>query len=105
MPLEEEILSEPIHAIGLIMEGTRWLDEYRRIRKLFVHDNMVVRRGASWPGEDLSSVERRVAGELDGRRTLAELYRVIRGSYFRFLEAAYRLAITAVLDIDSVGGP
>jgi hypothetical protein len=105
MPAEEEILPEPIHAIGLIMEGTRWLDEYRRIRKLFIHDNMVVRRGASWPGRDLSPVERRIAAELDGKRTLAELYRVIRGSYFRYLEGAYRLAIGAVLDIDSVGEP
>jgi hypothetical protein len=105
MPVEEEILPEPIHAMGLIMEGTRWLDEYRRIRRLFIHDNMVVRRGASWPGADLSPVERRIATELDGKRTLAEIYRNIRGSYFRFLEAAYRLAIVAVLDIDSVGEP
>ncbi len=105
MPQEEEILPEPIHAMGLIMEGTRWLDEYRRIRKLFVHDNMVVRRGAGWPGEGLTPVERRVASELDGKRTLAELYKAVRGSYFRFLEAAYRLAIATVLDIDSVGEP
>ena len=105
MPVEEEILPEPIHSMGLIMEGTRWLDEYRRIRKLFIHDNMVVRRGAAWPGHDLTPVERRVAGELDARRTLAELYRAIRGSYFRFLEAAYRLAIAAVLDIETVGEP
>ncbi len=105
MPLDEEILPEPIHAMGLIMEGTRWLDEYRRIRKLFIHDNMVVRRGASWPGRDLVPVEQRIAAELDGKRTLAELYRVIRGSYFRFLEGAYRLAIAGVLDIDSVGEP
>jgi hypothetical protein len=105
MPLEEEILPEPIHSMGLILEGTRWLDEYRRIRKLFIHDNMVVRRGAGWPGVNLSPVERRIGAELDGKRTLAELYRVIRGSYFRFLEAAYRLAIITVLDIDSVGEP
>jgi hypothetical protein len=105
MPLEEEILPEPIHAIGLIMEGTRWLDEYQRIRKLFVHDNMVLRKGAAWPGNQLSGVEKRMVAELDGRRTLAELYRVVRGSHFRFLEAAYRLAIAGVLDIESVGEP
>jgi hypothetical protein len=105
MPIEEEILPEPIHAMGLIMEGTRWLDEYRRIRKLFIHDNMVVRRGAAWPGTGLSPLERRIATELDAKRTLAELYRGIRGSYFRFLEAAYRLAVTSILDIVSVGEP
>jgi hypothetical protein len=106
MPLEEEILPEPIHAIGLIMEGTRWLDDYRRIRKLFVHDNMVLRRGARWPGgADLAPVERRIAREVDGQRTLADLYKIVRGSYFRFLAAAYRLAVAAVFDIDSVGEP
>jgi hypothetical protein len=105
LPIEEEILPEPIHAIGLIMEGTRWLDEYQRIRKLFIHDNMVLRRGIAWPGSGLAGVERRIAAELDGRRTLAELYRVVRGSYFRFLDGAYRLAIANVLDIESVGEP
>jgi hypothetical protein len=104
MPLEEEILPEPIHAIGLIMEGTRWLDEYRRIRKLFIHDNMVMRRGARWPGGDgLAPVDRRIAREVDGQHTLADLYKIVRGSYFRFLEAAYRLSVAAVLDIQSVG--
>src|SRR5579859_4799156 len=48
MPMEEEILPEPIHAIGLIMEGTRWLDEYRRIRKVLAHDNIVLGRGTLW---------------------------------------------------------
>jgi hypothetical protein len=105
MPVEEEILPEPIHAMGLIMEGTRWLDEYRRIRKLFIHDNMVLRRGASWPGSDLTVVERRISAEVDGKRTLDELHGIIRGSHFRFLEAAYRLAVAGVLDIDSVGEP
>jgi hypothetical protein len=105
MPVEEEILPEPIHAMGLIMEGMRWLDHYRRMRKLFIHDNMVVRRGAAWPGKELSPIERRIGAELDGKRTLAELYRAIRGSYFRFLEGSYRLAVNAVLDIDSVGEP
>lgn len=105
MPQEEEILPEPIHSMGLVMEGTRWLDEYRRIRKLFIHDNMVLRRGHNWPGKGLAPVELRIARELDGRRTLADLYKVIRGSYFRFLSGAYRLAVEAVLDIESVGEP
>ena len=106
MPSEEEILPEPIHAIGLIMEGTRWLDEYRRIRKLLVHDNIVLGRGNLWPaGQERVPVERKIAREVDGRRTLAELYKVVRGSYFRFLEASYRLAIARVLDIKTVGEP
>jgi hypothetical protein len=105
LPMEEEILPEPIHAMGLIMEGTRWLDEYQRIRQLFIHDNMVLRQGSAWSGRDLGGVERRIVAELEGRKTLADLYRAVRGSYFRFLEGAYRLAIGNVLDIESVGEP
>jgi hypothetical protein len=104
MPIEEEILPEPIHAIGLIMEGTRWLDEYRRIRKVLVHDNIVLGRGAQWSASpDRIPVERKIAREVDGRKTVAELYKQVRGSYFRFLEAIYRLAIARVLDIKVVG--
>ncbi|MDP9121790.1 MAG: DUF4388 domain-containing protein [Acidobacteriota bacterium] len=105
MPQAEDLLPEAIHSMGLVMEGTRWLDEYHRIRKLFVHDNMVLRRGPRWPSVDLPPVEQRVAREVDGRKSLAELHKQIRGSYFRFLEAAYQLCIQAVLDIESVGEP
>jgi hypothetical protein len=106
MPMEEEILPEPIHAIGLIMEGTRWLDEYRRIRKVLAHDNIVLGRGTLWSNApDRLPVERRIAREVDGQKTLAELYKIVRGSYFRFLEATYRLAIGRVLDIQVVGEP
>lgn len=103
MPPDEDLLPDPIHVMGLVMEGTRWLDEYRRIRKLFIHDNLVLRKGIGWPGEELSPVEQRIAADLDGRRTLGDLYKLIRGSYFRFLEGAYRLAVASILDIESVG--
>lgn len=103
LPPDEDLLPDPIHVMGLVMEGTRWLDEYRRIRKLFIHDNLVLQKGAGWPGEELSPVERRIAQDVDGTRTLGDLYKSIRGSYFRFLEGAYRLAVVGVLDIESVG--
>ena len=103
MPQEEEILPEPIHSMGLVMEGTRWLDEYRRIRTVFIHDNLILKRGAKWPGKELPPLEKRIAQAVDGRKTLADLYRAIRGSYFRFLEAAFQLSVAAVLDIQSVG--
>jgi hypothetical protein len=104
MPQEEEILPEPIHTLGLVLEGSRWLDEYRRIRHIFVNDNVVLQRGTGEPGHDLTPVQRRILRALDGPDTLANLYqRSIRGSYFRFLEAAYGLCIDRILDIESVG--
>lgn len=103
MPPEEEILPEPIHTVALALEGSRWVDEHARIRSVLVHDNVVLARGAGWPGEELAPLERRIGAAVDGERTLGELYRAIRGSYFRFLEAAFQLCVASVLDIASVG--
>jgi hypothetical protein len=50
MPQEEEILPEPINVVGLVMEGTRWVDEVARFRRVLVHDGVVLRRGEKWPG-------------------------------------------------------
>lgn len=99
---EEDLLPDPIDTMGLVLEGTRWVDEVQRIRRVLVHDGVVIRRGDRWPGEDLSALDRRVARMVDGQ-TVGELYRKVRGSYFRFLESAYRLCIASVLDIQDVG--
>lgn len=98
---EEELLPEPIDTMGLILEGTRWMDELERIRRILVHDGVVIRRGAAWPGTDLSPLDRRVAHSVEGQ-TVGELYRKVRGSYFRLLESVYRLCIASVLDIQDV---
>jgi hypothetical protein len=103
VPPVEEILPEPIHTVGLVMEGIRWIDEHQRIRSVFIHDNVVLKRGVRWPGERLSPVQKRIAAGVDGRGTLAHLYREVKGSHFRFLEAAFDLAVREVLDIESVG--
>ncbi len=103
VPPLEQILPEPIHTVGLVMEGMRWIDEHTRIRSVFIHDNVVLKRGVRWPGERLSPLQKRIAAGVDGRGTLAELYREVKGSHFRFLEAAFDLAVREVLDIESVG--
>jgi hypothetical protein len=103
MPQEEEILPEPINVMGLLMEGTRWVDEVARMRRILIHDGVVLRRGERWPGgKDLPPVQRRLVDSVDGHRTLADLYKKIRGSYYRFLEGAFRLCLDRVLDIEEV---
>ncbi len=103
MPPEEEILPEPIHTVGLAMEGSRWLDEYARIRRIFVHDNVVLSLGKKAPPAKATPLQRRILKAVDGRSTLGELYKAIRGSYFRFLEAGYGLCVASALDIEEVG--
>lgn len=109
MPQDEEILPQPIVAVALAMEGARWQDEIARIRRVLVHDDVVLRRGDRWPGTagsgesgELSPLQKRLAQGVDGRKTLGELYQKVHGSYFRFLEAAFQLCLSAVLDIEEV---
>jgi uncharacterized protein DUF4388 len=109
MPQDEEILPQPIVAVALALEGARWQDEIARIRRVLVHDDVVLRRGDRWPGTagsgesgELSPVQKRLAQGVDGRKTLGELYQKVHGSYFRFLEAAFQLCLSAVLDIEEV---
>lgn len=101
-PPEEELLPEPISTLRLAMEGARWADEMLRIRRLFVHDDIVLARGPRWPGESSLAVERRVASEVDGVSNLLQVYKRVNGSYFRFLLACYELAIAEVVDVAEV---
>jgi len=96
-------LKAPIPAVALAMEGSRWSDEAQRVRRIFVHDNVVLQRGRKAPQGLLTPLERRIYRSVDGKLTLAELYIEVRGSYYRFLQAAYRLAVIEALDIESVG--
>jgi hypothetical protein len=101
-PPEEEIPPRPIDTIGLVMEGTRWVDELARIRRVFVHDHVVLRRGPLWPMPTLSPLERRICAAVDGSRGLGAVHALVRGSFYRFLEAAYALCLREVLDIATV---
>lgn len=98
-PPREEILPSPIDPLRLALEGARWIDDYARFRRLFIHDNIVLGRGGSWPGEGLSPLAERVRDAIDGTSTLEAIHKRINGSYFRFLEAAYDLARSGVADI------
>lgn len=98
---EGQVLPEPLPAAALALEGSRRADEYQRIRRLFVHDDVVLVRGKRAREGD-SPLDRRILRSVDGRRTLADLYSEVRGSRYRFFEAAYRLAADGVLDIGEV---
>jgi hypothetical protein len=100
---DEELLPEPIDTLGLALEGSRWMDEMERIRRILVHDGVTLRRGELWPGKELGPLDHRVARNVDGERSLGDLYKKVRGSYFRFLSSSYRLCIDRVIDIVEVG--
>jgi hypothetical protein len=100
-PPEEEIAPEPLETMALVLEGMRWIDELARIRRVFVHDQVVLRRGAGWPPARLGPLERRICSAVDGACSLGRLHEEVHGSYFRFLEATYALCLREALDIAS----
>ncbi len=101
---DAQVLPEPIRSEALALEGSRRADEHGRIRQLFVHDNIVLSRTAKVPNAT-TPLERRVLAQVDGERSLVELYNEVRGSWFRFLEAAYHLTVQGGLDIEAVHEP
>jgi hypothetical protein len=105
LPPDEALPPAPLDVFGLVMEGSRWLDEQRRIRSVLVSDKVVLRRGPRWPpAAGAAARQRLLAREVDGERDLGALHRGLGGVRFRFLEAAYALCLEEVLDIERVGG-
>ncbi|MEB3323301.1 MAG: DUF4388 domain-containing protein [Synechococcaceae cyanobacterium] len=101
---DEQGLPEPLPCPAVALEGSRRADEHERIRRLFVHDQVVLRRGDESAASP-AALEKRILSQVDGERGLEELYREVRGSWFRFLEAAYGLTVAGVLDIADVREP
>lgn len=99
---QEDLAPEPLDAVGVALEGMRWLDELGRIRKVLVHDQIVLSRGTVPPPPDVGALEKWILGKINGRRSLAQLHRATGGSYFRFLSAALQLCVLEVLDIAQV---
>jgi len=100
----DQLLPEPLAAAAVALEGSRRADEVERMRRLFVHNEVILQRGAR-PLDAATPLARRIHRLVDGRRTLQELFAEVRGSWYRFLEAAYRLTVEGVLDIGDVKDP
>lgn len=100
---EEDLPPGTIDTTSLTLEGSRWLDEESRIRKVLINDEVVVRQGPAWPGASADPLARRVVAALDREMSLDELCRVAGGVRFRFLAAVHDLVQAGVLEIARVG--
>jgi hypothetical protein len=102
-PPPRQVLQQPLDSMRLSLQGARWRDEFSRIRRVFVHDEVVLRHAGKAPALRRSTIERYILREVDGARSMARLHRAVGGSYFRFLQAALALAVGGLLDLDEVG--
>lgn len=100
----EEIPPRALDVFALVMEGSRWIDEVSRIRRVLMSDNLVLGWGPRWPPpDDLPVLDRMITRVVDGESDLSELHRRVGGVQFHFLEAVYRLCLAEILDIQEVG--
>lgn len=87
-----EMVPLKIDVTGIIMEGTRRVDEWPRIRELIQHDGLVpVLDRLVEPAADLDDAERTVVHAIDGKRTIAEIVLESRSSSFLVCSTVHTL--------------
>src|SRR6187402_3316471 len=94
-------LEVELETTELLLEGTQWIDEQARIRKVLTGDGVVVRPGPRATSAEvaLSPYERRILGSCSPEASLTELYVRTGGVHFPFLAACSKLIAKGALDI------
>ncbi|MEA2336384.1 MAG: hypothetical protein QOE82_391, partial [Thermoanaerobaculia bacterium] len=87
-----EMIPLQVDVTGLIMEGTRRVDEWNRIHTIIGHEGLVPSIVKELPPEELEDdPQRMVVNAIDGRRSLAELVLESRSSSFNVASTIYHL--------------
>src|SRR5437588_642910 len=87
-----EMIPLQVDVTGLIMEGTRRVDEWNRIHTLIGHEGLVPSLVKELPPEELEDdAQRMVVNAIDGKRSLAELVLESRSSSFNVASTIYHL--------------
>ncbi|HYM59947.1 MAG TPA: DUF4388 domain-containing protein [Thermoanaerobaculia bacterium] len=86
-----EMVPLQVDVTGIIMEGTRRVDEWMRIRELIPNETLVP--VIDWPIDNsgLDDAQRTVVLAIDGKRTIAEIVLESRSSSFLVAETLYSL--------------
>ncbi len=100
-----EMVPLKIDVTGLIMEGTRRVDEWPRIRQLIPNDACVpvVIKTPIEPEEELDEADKMIVRAIDGKRSIAELVLESRSSSFGVCSTSYTLAREGFLRIVDAG--
>lgn len=80
-----------VDATGIIMEGTRRADEWRRIREVISRDVLVPRLEEEVDLTAMSEAERVIVGAVNGQRSIAEIVLESRSSNFAVCRIVFEL--------------
>ena len=86
-----EMVPLQVDVTGIIMEGSRRVDEWQRIREVIPHDAMIPVIARTVPTQELSDVEQTIVNTIDGKRTIAEIELEARTSLFAVCSMLLRL--------------
>ena len=88
-----EMIPLVVDVTGIIMEGTRRVDEWQRIREIIPNETLVPRIVKPIPEDELEldEVQQTIIGAIDGRRSLAELVPETRSSSFTVSSTVHSL--------------
>jgi hypothetical protein len=96
-----EMIPLQVDVTGLIMEGTRRVDEWNRIHTLIAHEALVPSLLKDVPPEELEDdAQRTVVNAIDGKRSLAEIVLESRSSSFNVASTIYHLAREGYVKLD-----
>lgn len=97
-----EMIPLQVDVTGIIMEGTRRVDEWARIRELVPNEAVVpVPVAEIDPTEELEEVEEQIVRAIDGKRSIAEIVLESRSSAFTVSStvcALVRLGLVKLVD-------
>lgn len=95
----------PLHVdvTGIIMEGTRRVDEWSRIRELIPHDVMIPIIARTVAPDDLNDVQRTILNAVDGKRSIAEIELEARASLFVVCSTLHHLAREGYIRMEEPG--
>jgi hypothetical protein len=86
-----EMIPLQVDVTGIIMEGTRRVDEWTRIRELIPNASLTPVPQAEIDPAELEEVEEQIVRAIDGRRTIADLVLESRSSEFMVSSTIYTL--------------
>lgn len=99
-PHEEKVVLRT-SCSNIIMEGSRRLDEWRRIRTVFPNDDvfLALPEGEPQASVKLSDVEEELLGHVDGKKTVADLVQATGHDHFTTLTALHALLTTGHVEV------
>ena len=89
----QEMIPLQVDVTGIIMEGTRRVDEWQRIREIIPNETLIPMIIKPIPEEELEldEVQQPIIAAIDGRRSLAELVPETRSSSFTVSSTVHSL--------------